>query len=237
MKILLGLILCLTFQGIFLESSFALVDSNVREFLENRVNQWPELYLPNFKLSDTSKDLIYPKWFEGNWLVTSQDIKHESEEPVVYKASFYKNNLNQVIGNRSQNSESIGKAIFGDTLIKVVNDPTSFNSQITYLKNDFYIDSRITGRTQIKDNDIFFADELVIQTAHKPGASRVNQVEAISKFKKCDLNNLKLKDKQKTDICGFQYVATYGSKVGDPSVHAIKTDKYKLTFKFIGNLH
>ena len=71
MKIILGLILCLTFQGIFLESSFALVDSNVREFLENRVNQWPELYLPNFQLSDTSKDLmldfklsIFSKHFE-----------------------------------------------------------------------------------------------------------------------------------------------------------------------------
>jgi len=58
MKILFGLILCLIFQGIFLESSFALVKSNVREFLESRVNQWSELYLPNFKLSDTSKDLI-----------------------------------------------------------------------------------------------------------------------------------------------------------------------------------
>ena len=85
MKILLGLILCLIFQGIFSESSFALVDSNVREFLENRVNQWPELYLPNFKLSDTSKDLIYPKWFEGNWLVTSQDIVNDSEEKIVSK--------------------------------------------------------------------------------------------------------------------------------------------------------
>jgi len=30
-----------------------------------------------------------------------------------------------------------------------------------------------------------------------------------------------------------QYVASYGSKVGDPSIHAIKTNKYKLTFEFI----
>ena len=235
MKILLGLILCLTFQGIFLESSFALVDSNVREFLENRVNQWPELYLPNFKLSDTSKDLIYPKWFEGNWLVTSQDIINDSEEPVIYKVNFFKNDSDLIVGNRAKNSESLGKAIFGDTLIKVVNDPQSFNSQITYLKDDFYIDSRITGRTQIQDNDIFFADELVIQTDHIPSASRVNQVEVISKFKKCDRINLKFKDRKKTDICGVQYIATYGSRVGDPSVHAIKTNKYKLTFKFIGN--
>ena len=43
MKILFGLIICLIFQGIFLESCFAVEDSNVREFLENRVNQWPEL--------------------------------------------------------------------------------------------------------------------------------------------------------------------------------------------------
>ena len=235
MKILLGLILCLIFQGIFLESSFALVDSNVREFLENRVNQWPELYLPNFKLSDTSKDLIYPKWFEGNWLVTSQDIVNDSEEPVIYKVNFFKNDSDLIVGNRAKNSESIGKAIFGETLIKVVNDPQSINNQITYLKDDFYIDSRITGRTQIKDNDIFFADELVIQTSHKPGASRVDQVEAISKFKKCDQVNLKFKKNRKNDICGVQYIASYGSKVGDPLVHAIKTNKYKLTFKFIGN--
>ena len=232
MKILFGLILCLIFQGIFLESSFALDDSNVREFLENRVNQWPELYLPNFKLSDVSKDLVYPKWFEGNWLVTSQDIVNDSE-PVIYKVNFFKNDSDLVVGNRAKNSESIGKAIFGDTLIKVVNDPQSINNQITYLKDDFYIDSRITGRSQIQDNDIFFADELVIQTAHKPGASRINQVETISKFQKCSEEILEVNNSIKPSICGVQYVASYGSKVGDPSIRAIKTNKYKLTFEFI----
>ena len=235
MKILLGLILCLTFQVIFLESSFALVDSNVREFLENRVNKWPEIYLPNFKFSDTSKDLIYPKWFEGSWLVSSQDISNDSEEPVIYKVNFFKNDSDLIVGNRAKNSESIGKAIFGETLIKVVNDPQSINNQITYLKDDFYIDSRITGRNQIQDDDIFFADELVIQTVYKQGAARVNQVETISKFQQCDSEQLEIIDSQKNDICGLQYVATYGSKVGDPSIHAIKTNKYKLTFKFIEN--
>jgi len=67
--------------------------------LENRVNQWPELYLPNFKLSDTSKDLIYPKWFEGNWLVTSQDIINDSEEPVIYKVSFFKNDSDFIVSH------------------------------------------------------------------------------------------------------------------------------------------
>ena len=218
---------------IFLESSFALVDSNVREFLENRVNKWPEIYLPNFKFSDTSKDLIYPKWFEGSWLVLSQDISNDSEQPVIYKVNFFKNDSDLIVGNRAKNSESIGKAIFGDTLIKVVDDPQSINNQISYLKDDFYIDSRITGRNQIQDDDIFFADELVIHTVHKQGAARVNQVETISKFQQCDSEQLEIIDSQKNDICGFQYVATYGSKVGDPSIHAIKTNKYKLTFEFI----
>jgi len=118
-------------------------------------------------------------------------------------------------------------------LIKVITDPQSINKQLTYLKDDLYIDSRVTGRNQIQDDDIFFADELVIQTVHKPGASRVNQIEAISKFEKCYQDNFNLKDNLKPNICGFQYIATYGSKVGDPSVHAIKTSKYKLTFKFI----
>ncbi len=220
---------------LLINNAYALNDSNVKEFLENREKLWPELYLPNFQFSDISRDLIYPNWFEGNWLVTSQDLTYKSEEPVVYEVNFYKNNLNEVIGNRSKNSESIGKAIFGEELIKVVNDPQSFNNQITYLKDDFYIDSRITGRNQIQDNDIFFADELVIQTAHKQGVSRVNQVETISKFKKCSEVNLKLKDNQKPDICGVQYIATYGSKVGDPSVHAINTNRYKLNFQFIEN--
>ena len=101
---------------------------------------------------------------------------NDSEEPVIYKVNFFKNDSDLIVGNRAKNSESLGKAIFGDTLLKVVNDPKSFNSQITYLKDDFYINSRITGRTQIQDNDIFFADELVIQTDHIPGASRVNLV-------------------------------------------------------------
>ena len=141
--------------------------------MENRVNHWPEIYLPNFKFSDTSKDLIYPIWFEGSWLVTSQDIINDSEEPVMYKVNFIKNYSDLIVGNRAKNAESIGKAIFCDTLIKVVNDPQSINNQISYLKDDFYIDSRITGRNQIQDDDIFFADELVVQTVHKFGASKL----------------------------------------------------------------
>ena len=86
-------------------------------------------------------------------------------------------------------------------------------------------------RNQIQDDDIF-ADELVIQTAHKPGASRINQVEIISKFQNVPKKYWKLIIQSNLNLWS-QYVASYGSKVGDPSIHAIKTNKYKLTFEFI----
>ena len=66
-----------------------------------------------------------------------------------------------------------------------------------------------------------------------PGASRINQVETISKFQKCSEEKLGGNNLEKPEICGVQYVASYGSKVGDPSIHAIKTNKYKLRFEFI----
>ena len=231
----IGLILFTIIQIFDLNSSFALNDLNVRDFLDERINSWPELFLPKLKFSNTSKDLIYPSWFEGDWLVTSENLINESEEPTIYKVNFHKNDNNEIVGNRAKNSESIGKELFGDTLIKVIDDPKSINNQITYFKDDLYIDSRITGRSQVQDDKIFFADELVIQTAHQPSASRVDQVETISKFEKCNLEELDRKDSQKSDICGVQYIASYGSKVGDFSIHAIKTSKYKLTFKFIEN--
>ena len=119
----MGLIIFLIIQVFSLNNAFALNDNNVRGFLNERENSWPELYLPNLKFSNTSRDLIYPNWFEGNWLITSQDLEDESQAPVIYKVNFFTNNLNEVIGNRSKNSESIGKAIFGENLIKVINDP------------------------------------------------------------------------------------------------------------------
>ena len=213
----------------------ALGEEDVKQFLEKRERSWPDWSLTKLKKSDIKKDLIYPSWFEGNWVVYSLDLNDESKEIVEYEVSFKRNESGQIIGDRAKNSESIGKAIFGDALIKVVDDPKSINNQITYLKDDFYIDSRITGRNQIHDDNIFFADELVIQTAHKPGASRINQVETISKFQKCFGDKFGENNLNNSNICGFQYVASYGSKVGDPSIHAIKTNKYKLTFEFIEN--
>ncbi len=218
----------------YLSEVHALTNKNIEQFLINRENTWPNWNLAKLKSSNINQDLIYPDWFEGNWYVKSEDLINISQEPVVYKVNFFKNNSGSIVGNREKNSESIGREIFGDHLQKVKIDPKSFNNQIIYLKDDEFIESRVTGRNQIQNKNLFFADEFFIQTSHKKGASRINQVEVISKFYKCNVDE-NVNNKMKYDICGMQYTATYGSRVGDQKIKAISTNKYKLTFKFVEN--
>ena len=226
----LGLTCLLFSQVINFTESYAFSNENIEEFLINREKIWPQWSLTKLNSSNISKDLIYPFWFEGNWIVESEDLVNSSKDIISYKVNFEKNKSGEIVGNRSQNSESIGKAIFGDRLKKIKSDPKSFNNQVIYLKDDEYIESRVKGRNQIIDDNLFFSDEFVIQTTHKDGLSRINQVEVISKFFKCNLNQ---DNNPKTyDICGLQYTASYGSRVGEINVKAVNTNKYKLIFKF-----
>ena len=215
----------------------AFVNEQVQQFLERREKKWPAWSLTNLKNSDIKTDLIYPSWFEGDWVVYSQDLNDPSKEIVIYTVRFKKNELGQIVGDRANNSESIGKAILGDKIKKIKSDPNSFNNQIIYLEDDEFIESRVTARNQIFDDELFFADEFFIQSFHKSGVSRLNQVETMSKFYKCNNEGFQSSQLIKTEICGFQYQATYGSKVGSNNLKAISTNKYKLNFKFIGTEH
>ena len=227
------IILCIIFSQIVISHKcFAL--SNTSEFLVNREEIWPNWSMPILKSSDISKDLVYPNWFEGNWIIKSEDLNVDSKEPIFYKVNFFKNQMGEIVGNRAKNSESLGKEIFGENLKYVKADPKSFNNQIIYLKNNEFIESRVTGRSQTLNDDLFFADEFIIQTTHKEGLSRLNQVEVMSKFYKCEAE---ISDQNTKDIkiCGTQYTATYGSKIGVPNLKAISTNRYKLTFDSIEN--
>jgi len=226
----LGLICLFLFQVINFTEVHALPSKNIEQFLINREKTWPNWNLTKLKSSNLNQDLIYPEWFEGNWIVKSEDLNNNLQEPIIYKVNFLKNEMGHIVGNRSKNSESIGKEIFGDQLQKVKIDPKSFNNQVIYLKDNEYIDSRVTGRNQIFDSDLFFSDEFFIQTYHKNGISRINQVEIMSKFYKCDSED-STGNKVNNDICGSQYVATYGSRVGETNIKAITTNQYRLTFK------
>jgi len=203
----------------------------IQQFLNERESLWPNWTLPSSNFSDIHKDLIYPDWFEGNWIVNSEAMDDQNQPNVTYKVNFIKNEAGEIIGNRSKNAESIGKAIFGGNLKRIKNDPKSFNNQVTYFANDEYLESRVTLRKQVFDTDQFWADEFAIQTFHKPDASRINQVEVMSKFYQCKQDRVNFQEKNESNICGYQYVASFGSKVGNKNQNAISSKKYKLTFK------
>ncbi len=234
LKVFFILLLFIFLNLVYVPFVNAYSNTDIKDYLQNREDIWPQWSLLKLEFSNIKNDLIYPSWFEGDWVVTSENIKAGVERPLTYNVNFYKNESGEIIGNRSKNAESIGKAIFGDRLIKVKNDPKSFNNQITYLSENQYIESRVTARTQIHDNDLFFADEFAIQTVHNPEASRINQVEVMSKFYKCYESNSNPSEIIDKNICGTQYLATYGSKVGEKNIQAISQSQYKLTFKYLG---
>ncbi len=213
----------------------ALGDKDILQFLQRRESTWPSWSLTNLKNSNITKDLIYPSWFEGDWVVSSQDLNDLSQETLKYTVKFKKNESGEIVGDRAKNSESIGKAILGNKIQKIKSDPKSFNNQIIYLSDNEFIESRVTARNQIFDEELFFSDEFFIQSFHKSGISRLNQVETMSKFYRCNEDEIELSELIKPEICGYQYQATYGSKVGNKNVKAISTNRYKLNFKFIGS--
>ena len=237
LNVFLSVVLFIFFNLIYVPYVHASINSEVREFLDYREQLWPNWNLSHLISSNIQNDLIYPSWFEGDWVVYSQDLNDISKDAVKYIVRFTKNESGQIVGDRANNSESIGKAILGDKLKKVKSDPNSFNNQIIYLNDNEFIESRVTARNQIFDDELFFADEFFIQSFHKSGVSRLNQVETMSKFYKCNNEGFQSSQSIKTDICGFQYQATYGSKVGSTNQNAISTNKYKLNFRFIGTEH
>ena len=234
LKVFFILLLFIFFNLVYVPFVNAYDNYDVKEFLNRREDAWPNWSLTDLKYSNIKNDLIYPSWFEGDWVVTSENVNDSSEEILTYSVNFYRNESGEIIGDRSRNAESIGKAIFGNRLRKVKNDPKSFNNQITYLSENQFIESRITQRTQLNDKDLFFADEFAIQTVHNPEASRINQVEIMSKFYKCNEFNSNINEISNSDICGTQYLSTYGSKVGEKNIKAISQSQYKLTFKHFG---
>ena len=94
----------------------ALPIKNIEQFLINREKTWPNWNLTKLKSSNINQDLIYPEWFEGNWIVKSEDLNNNLQEPIIHKVNFLKNEMGSIVGNRSKNSESIGKEILGDQL-------------------------------------------------------------------------------------------------------------------------
>ena len=147
--------------------------------LAERASQWPDWRLPAPLERPSNRpghqDLTYPTWMAGSWQVQSDDLD--------YPVRFERNPQGDVVGDRAYNASSIGRALLGEALLQVANDPTNPNRQIALLAGDQRLESTVVGRRSAQpDPTHFWADELALQVLHGPGDPRVSRVETLSRY-------------------------------------------------------
>ena len=165
-------------------------------------------------------DLIYPDWFEGLWQVESIDLDAPGDSPLLHQARFETDRRGRLVGDRSFNATAIGRALLGDQLLRVEDDPDSANRQIARLKGDLYLETTVTGRRQDSPTtDTFLSDELVLQILHTPGAPRLSRIETLSRYSRCD-----------DAICAEQWQGRYASPGESLRDQAVAHHHYHLRF-------
>ena len=190
--------------------------------LEQRLNSWPDWSLPApLPRPSNRDDLIYPDWFEGLWQVESIDLDAPGDSPLLHQARFETDRRGRLVGDRSFNATAIGRALLGDQLLRVEDDPDSANRQIARLKGDLYLETTVTGRRQESPTeDTFLADELVLQILHTPGAPRLSRIETLSRYNRCG-----------EDICAEQWQARYPDPGQTITNKAVSVHRYQLTMQ------
>ncbi|QNI43463.1 DUF6816 family protein [Synechococcus sp. A15-28] len=190
--------------------------------LEQRLNNWPQWSLPApLPRPSNQDDLIYPEWFEGLWQVESMDLNAPDDPPLLHQARFQTDRRGRLVGDRSFNATAIGRALLGDQLLGVEEDPDSANRQIARLKGDLYLETTVTGRRQESPTeDTFLADELVLQILHTPGAPRLSRIETLSRYHRCG-----------EDICAEQWQARYPDPGQTITNKAVSVHRYQLTMR------
>jgi len=158
--------------------------------LEQRLEGWPAWSLPAPLPRPGARDLVYPAWFEGNWRATSADLSGVEPE-IEYAVRFIQDPSGRIVGDRAFNANSVGRALLGEQLQRVRNDPQNPNRQLADLSGDRYLESTVVGRrSERPPTDQFLADELSLQVLHGPGDPRVSQVETLSRYVRIDANRI-----------------------------------------------
>jgi hypothetical protein len=189
--------------------------------LEQRLTSWPDWNLPAPLTRPSNRDdLIYPEWFAGLWQVESMDLDAPDDPALLHQARFEQDKCGRLVGDRSFNATAIGRALLGDQLLGVEEDPDSANRQIARLKGDLYLETTVTGRRQERPNpDTFLADELVLQILHTPGTPRLSRIETLSRYNRCG-----------DDICAEQWQGRYASPGESLRDQTVAQHHYKLRF-------
>ena len=113
------------------------------------------------------------------------------EPEIEYAVRFIQDPSGRIVGDRAFNANSVGRALLGEQLQRVRNDPQNPNRQLADLSGDRYLESTVVGRrSEHPPMDQFLADELSLQVLHGPGDPRVSQVETLSRYVRIDADRI-----------------------------------------------
>jgi hypothetical protein len=180
--------------------------------LPARAASWPDWRLPPPLQSAGRGDLVYPSWFAGRWLLNSEG--HSAG------VRFERRADGAVVGDRAFNAASIGRALLGDALLGVENDPANPNRQLARLQGEQMLESTVVARRSESAGGSFWTDELALQVVHgREGAPRVSRVETLSRYQADDTGR----------IFGEQWQATYPSPAEGLAAAPLRTAHWQLT--------
>jgi len=186
--------------------------------LERRLASWPAWSLPAPLPRPDREDLIWPAWLRGEWEVSSTSVDG-AEPPLRWRARFVPNGNGGAVADRAFNASQIGKALLGDELISVRNDPANPNRQVTLLRGDRQLESTVVGRRSARpDGATFLADELTLQLLHGPGAPRISRVEVLGLWQR----------QEDGSISGEQWQASYSSPATGLAAQADHPQRFSL---------
>tara|TARA_Y100001968_G_scaffold318653_1_gene349149 strand:+ start:235 stop:966 length:732 start_codon:yes stop_codon:yes gene_type:complete len=226
------LIIFTCIQPVFAES--IIYEKNVQPTqLSERKSMWPNWRFPSLlKRPSLKDDLIYPDWFEGVWDVNTTIEEEGNERSIIHSAQFVRNSSGKFVADREFNTKSFALNSKNGGFLSVKNDPNSPNRQFAKLTEDRFLETKIIGRLQEKmNNNIFITDELTLQILHTPEFSRVSQVETLTEFKKCGLNQINAINTSDFNICGEQFQAIYNQPGQNLVSLPIKTERSKLILR------
>ena len=139
----------------------------------------PDIVTPGFEDNQDyiDKAIAFPVRFGTEYYTPTKSL-----------LSAFKSSKPAVVADRAFNGTKITSAYLGDeNVYKVKVDPDNPNQQITFLKGERKLISKITGRdSEIPDNNHFIATEVTQQLFRSPERLYLNEVETTSNYTKID---------------------------------------------------
>ena len=167
------------------------------EYPEWMTGTWNVTSILTEQIAPLAPDIVTPG-FEDNQDYLNQAIAFqvrfgtEYNTPTTGLWSLFQSSQPGVVADRAFNGQQIAQAYLGDeNVYKVKVDPDNPNQQITFLKGERKLISKITGRgREIPGENQFMATEVTQQLFRSPERLYLNEVETTSSYQLLDAANI-----------------------------------------------